>query len=47
VDVLGGGIEIMVAIVLCAIGFAAGAVKYGDKFWRVLLGNGGCGNEGQ
>jgi len=31
VDVLGGGIEIMVAIVLCAIGFAAGAVKYGDK----------------
>jgi hypothetical protein len=38
VDVLGGGIEIMVAIVLCAIGFAVGAVKYGDKFWRVVFG---------
>jgi len=25
-------------IVFCAVGFAAGAVKYGDKFWRAIFG---------
>lgn len=30
--------EIVVAISICAIGFAVGALKYGDKFWRVVFG---------
>jgi len=30
--------EFFVAALVCAIGFAAGAVKYGDKFWRSVLG---------
>jgi hypothetical protein len=38
-DLFRDGIEIVSAIVLCAIGFAAGAVKYGDKFWRAVFGN--------
>ncbi len=30
--------EFFMAAVVCAVGFAAGAVKYGDKFWREFLG---------
>ncbi len=33
------GTWIVTGIVLGAIGFAAGAVKYGDKFWRAVFGN--------
>jgi hypothetical protein len=32
-------LEIVAGIALCAIGFAAGAVKYGDRFWRAAFGN--------
>jgi DnaJ domain len=39
VDIFREDIEIVVAIILCAIGFAAGAVKYGDRFWRMVFGN--------
>jgi len=37
-DAFREGIEILVAILVFAVGFAAGAVKYGDKFWRVVFG---------
>jgi len=30
--------QFLMAALVCAIGFAAGAVKYGDKFWRAVLG---------
>src|SRR5215470_9803014 len=30
--------EFFVAALVCAVGFAAGAVIYGDKFWRAVLG---------
>jgi len=33
------GTWIVTGIVLGAIGFAGGAVKYGDKFWRAVFGN--------
>jgi tetrahydromethanopterin S-methyltransferase subunit E len=33
------GTWIVTGIVLGAIGFSAGAVKYGDKFWRTVFGN--------
>jgi DnaJ-class molecular chaperone len=33
------GTWIVTGIVLGAIGFAAGAVKYGDRFWRAVFGN--------
>ncbi|MBS1841412.1 MAG: DnaJ domain-containing protein [Acidobacteria bacterium] len=33
------GTWIVSGIVLGAIAFAAGAVKYGDRFWRAVLGN--------
>jgi hypothetical protein len=39
VDIFREDIEIVAAIILCAIGFAAGAVKYGDRFWRMVFGN--------
>jgi hypothetical protein len=32
------GAEVLAAIVLCAVGFAAGAVRYGDRFWRIIFG---------
>lgn len=38
VDIFRADTEVVVAIAVCAIGFAAGAVKYGDKFWRVIFG---------
>ena len=37
-DMFRNGSEFFVAAVVCAVGFAAGAVKYGDKFWRGVLG---------
>jgi len=37
-DIFRDSIEIIAVIVLCATGFAAGAVKYGDKFWRIIFG---------
>ena len=33
------GAWIVAGILLGAIGFAAGAVKYGDRFWRAVFGN--------
>ncbi|GAC1631518.1 MAG: hypothetical protein NVS9B14_03450 [Candidatus Acidiferrum sp.] len=30
--------EILAGIALGAVGFAAGAVKYGDRFWRIVFG---------
>ncbi len=38
VDLVRTAPEILVAIAVGAIGFAAGAVKYGDKFWRGVFG---------
>jgi len=31
------GIEILITAAVCAVAFAVGAVKYGDRFWRALL----------
>lgn len=38
-DIFREDIEIVVAIILCALGFAVGAVKYGDRFWRMVFGS--------
>lgn len=38
VDLFRTAPETLVAIALGAVGFAAGAVKYGDKFWRAVFG---------
>ena len=37
-DITRDGIEVMVATAICAVGFAIGAMKYGDRFWRGLFG---------
>jgi len=38
VDFFRTGPEILTAIVIGAVGFAWGALKYGDKFWRFVFG---------
>jgi DnaJ domain len=37
-DVIRDGTGVMVAVALCAVGFAIGTMKYGDRFWRGVLG---------
>ena len=37
-DSFQGSKEILIGILIGAIGFAWGAVRYGDKFWRVVFG---------
>jgi hypothetical protein len=37
-DVMRDGIEVMAAVAICAVGFAIGAMKYGDRFWRGVFG---------
>jgi len=37
-DVTRDGIEIMAAVATCAVGFAIGTMKYGDRFWRGVFG---------
>ena len=37
-DSLREATDIVIPIAVCAIVFAAGAVKYGDKFWRAVFG---------
>jgi len=37
-DAVQDGIAVMAAVAICAVGFAIGAMKYGDKFWREIFG---------